>query len=79
LSACRELVGLHRAGAVRRRQCREGAAWCRDDYFSCDPPTELGVAEVIIAASRRGRSGTVRVRWDADAQRFEDLEEGEGF
>jgi replicative DNA helicase len=48
----------------------------RDDYYNADSP-EQGIAELIIAKQRNGPTGTVKVRFDKQWTRFDNLAEGE--
>ena len=48
----------------------------RDDYYNPESP-EQGIAELIIAKQRNGPTGTVKVRFDKQWTRFDNLPEGE--
>jgi replicative DNA helicase len=48
----------------------------RDDYYNQDS-AEQNVAELIIAKQRNGPTGTVKVRFDKQWTRFDNLAEGE--
>ena len=48
----------------------------RDDYYNADSP-EQNVAEIIVAKQRNGPTGTVKVRFDKQWTRFDNLAEGE--
>jgi replicative DNA helicase len=48
----------------------------RDEYYNPDSP-EKGVAELIIAKQRNGPTGTVKVKFDKQWTRFDNLPEGE--
>jgi len=48
----------------------------RDDYYNKES-TERAVAELIIAKQRNGPTDTVKVRFDAQYTRFDNLAEGE--
>ena len=48
----------------------------RDDYYNKES-TERSVAELIIAKQRNGPTDTVKVKFDAQYTRFEDLPEGQ--
>lgn len=48
----------------------------RDDYYNRDSP-EQNIAELIIAKQRNGPTGTVKVRFDKQWTRFDNLAEGE--
>ncbi|MBX3227240.1 MAG: replicative DNA helicase [Labilithrix sp.] len=48
----------------------------RDDYYNADSP-EANVAEIIVAKQRNGPTGTVKVRFDKQWTRFDNLAEGE--
>ena len=48
----------------------------RDDYYNPETP-EQGVAELIVAKQRNGPTGTVKVRFDKQWTRFDNLAEGE--
>jgi replicative DNA helicase len=48
----------------------------RDDYYNKES-TERAVAELIIAKQRNGPTDTVKVKFDAQYTRFEDLPEGQ--
>ncbi len=49
----------------------------RDDYYNKDESAEPNVAELIIAKQRNGPTGTVKVRFDKQYTRFDNLAEGE--
>ena len=49
----------------------------RDDYYNRETTTEPNVAELIIAKQRNGPTGTVKVRFDREYTRFDNLAEGE--
>ncbi|HVJ89242.1 MAG TPA: replicative DNA helicase [Labilithrix sp.] len=48
----------------------------RDDYYNADSP-EQNIAELIVAKQRNGPTGTVKVRFDKQWTRFDNLPEGE--
>ncbi len=48
----------------------------RDDYYNKES-AERNVAELIVAKQRNGPTDTVRVRWDGQYTRFDNLAEGE--
>lgn len=48
----------------------------RDDYYNPESP-EQGIAELIIAKQRNGPTGTVKVRFDKQWTRFDNLPDGE--
>jgi replicative DNA helicase len=48
----------------------------RDDYYNAESP-EQNIAELIIAKQRNGPTGTVKVRFDRQWTRFDNLAEGE--
>jgi replicative DNA helicase len=48
----------------------------RDDYYNQDSP-EQNIAELIVAKQRNGPTGTVKVRFDKQWTRFDNLAEGE--
>ncbi len=48
----------------------------RDDYYNQDSP-EQNIAELIVAKQRNGPTGTVKVRFDKQWTRFDNLPEGE--
>ena len=48
----------------------------RDEYYNKET-AERNVAELIVAKQRNGPVDTVRVRWDAQYTRFDNLAEGE--
>jgi replicative DNA helicase len=48
----------------------------RDDYYNKESP-DRAVAELIIAKQRNGPTDTVKVRFDAQYTRFDNLAEGE--
>jgi replicative DNA helicase len=48
----------------------------RDDYYHQDSP-EQNIAELIIAKQRNGPTGTVKVRFDKQWTRFDNLADGE--
>jgi replicative DNA helicase len=49
----------------------------RDDYYNKEASTEPNVAELIIAKQRNGPTGTVKVRFDREYTRFDNLAAGE--
>jgi replicative DNA helicase len=49
----------------------------RDDYYNKEDSPEQGVAELIIAKQRNGPTGTVKVRFDKQWTRFDNLPDGE--
>ena len=49
----------------------------RDDYYNKDTTTEPNVAEIIVGKQRNGPTGTVKVRFDNQYTRFDNLAEGE--
>ncbi len=49
----------------------------RDEYYNREATTEPNVAELIIAKQRNGPTGTVKVRFDREYTRFDNLAEGE--
>lgn len=46
----------------------------RDDYYDKEDPDKQGHAEVIIGKQRNGATGTVKLRFDAQFNRFRDAE-----
>lgn len=48
----------------------------RDDYYNADT-VEQNVAELIVAKQRNGPTGTVKVRFDKQYTRFDNLADGE--
>ncbi|MNJ91033.1 Replicative DNA helicase [compost metagenome] len=46
----------------------------RDDYYDKEDPDKQGHAEVIIGKQRNGATGTVKLRFDAQYNRFRDAE-----
>lgn len=50
----------------------------RDDYYRKDS-NDRGVAELIIAKQRNGPTETVKVRFDAQYTRFDNLPDGDGY
>jgi replicative DNA helicase len=48
----------------------------RDDYYNPESP-EQGIAELIVAKQRNGPTGTVKVRFDKQWTRFDNLADGE--
>ncbi len=48
----------------------------RDDYYNQDS-VEANIAELIVAKQRNGPTGTVKVRFDKQWTRFDNLAEGE--
>src|SRR5690606_1076322 len=46
----------------------------RDDYYDKEDPDKQGHAEVIIGKQRNGATGTVKMRFDAQYNRFRDAE-----
>ncbi|MFV1157671.1 DnaB-like helicase C-terminal domain-containing protein, partial [Klebsiella pneumoniae] len=48
----------------------------RDDYYNPESP-EQGIAELIVAKQRNGPTGTVKVRFDKQWTRFDNLPDGE--
>lgn len=49
----------------------------RDDYYNKEESTEPNIAELIIAKQRNGGTGTVKVRFEKQFTRFDNLEDGE--
>jgi len=49
----------------------------RDDYYNKEASTEPNIAELIIAKQRNGPTGTVKVRFDREYTRFDNLAEGD--
>jgi replicative DNA helicase len=49
----------------------------RDEYYNKENTEERNVAELIIAKQRNGPTGTVKVRFDREYTRFDNLAEGE--
>jgi replicative DNA helicase len=49
----------------------------RDEYYNRETTTEKAVAELIVAKQRNGPTGTVRVRFEREYTRFDNLAEGE--
>jgi replicative DNA helicase len=49
----------------------------RDDYYDREGATNKGVAELILAKQRNGPTGRVKVRFDAQYTRFDNLAPGE--
>ena len=49
----------------------------RDDYYNKEASTEPNIAELIIAKQRNGPTGTVKVRFDREYTRFDNLADGE--
>ena len=49
----------------------------RDEYYNKESTTEPNVAELIIAKQRNGPTGTVKVRFDREYTRFDNLADGE--
>ena len=49
----------------------------RDDYYNKETTTEPNVAELIVAKQRNGPTGTVKVRFDKEYTRFDNLAAGE--
>jgi replicative DNA helicase len=47
----------------------------RPEYY--DPADQPGIAELIVAKNRNGRTGTVRLAWRKDVTRFESLSHSE--
>jgi len=50
----------------------------REEYYNKETP-DRNVAELIIAKQRNGPTDTVRVRFDAQYTRFDNLADGEGY
>lgn len=50
----------------------------RDDYYYADSD-ERGIAEIIIAKQRSGPTGTVKVRFDKEWTRFDNLSEADEY
>jgi replicative DNA helicase len=49
----------------------------RDEYYNKETTTERSIAELIIAKQRNGPTGTVKVRFDREYTRFDNLPDGE--
>ncbi|MBL9109680.1 MAG: replicative DNA helicase, partial [Myxococcales bacterium] len=49
----------------------------RDDYYTKEASEEPNVAELIVAKQRNGPTGTVKVRFDKEYTRFDNLAPGE--
>jgi len=49
----------------------------RDDYYNKEGSTEPNIAELIIAKQRNGPTGTVKVRFEREYTRFDNLADGE--
>ncbi len=49
----------------------------RDDYYNRELSTEPNIAELIIAKQRNGPTGTVKVRFDREYTRFDNLADEE--
>lgn len=49
----------------------------RDDYYNREESEEKGIAEIIVAKQRNGPVGKVKVRWNAEYTRFDNLAPGE--
>ena len=49
----------------------------RDDYYDKENPDKQGHAEVIVGKQRNGATGPVKMRFDAQYNRFRDLEPSE--
>jgi replicative DNA helicase len=49
----------------------------RDDYYNKEASTEPNIAELIISKQRNGPTGTVRVRFDREYTRFDNLAESD--
>lgn len=45
----------------------------RDDYYNRDESEQKGIAEIIVAKQRNGPTGKVKVRWNAEYTRFDNL------
>jgi replicative DNA helicase len=49
----------------------------REDYYDREAPEKRGLAELIVAKQRNGPTGRVKVRFDAQYTRFDNLAPGE--
>jgi replicative DNA helicase len=49
----------------------------RDDYYNKDESAEPNIAELIVAKQRNGPTGTVRVRFEKQYTRFDNLADGD--
>jgi replicative DNA helicase len=49
----------------------------RDEYYNKETTTEKNIAELIVAKQRNGPTGTVKVRFDREYTRFDNLADGE--
>ena len=45
----------------------------RDEYYTKDACKEPGVVEIIVAKQRNGPTGTVRLAWQGNYVRFDNL------
>jgi replicative DNA helicase len=70
-------VFAHNSGAIE--QDADNICFIyRDDYYDKDS-SDRGVAELIIAKQRNGPTDTVKVRFDAQYTRFDNLPDGDGY
>jgi replicative DNA helicase len=70
-----QLSDLRESGAIE--QDADNVVFIhREDYYKPDAP-ERGIAELIIAKQRNGPTGIVKLRWDGQHTRFDNLADGE--
>src|SRR5262249_61977373 len=49
----------------------------RDEYYNKETTTERNIAELILAKQRNGPTGTVKVRFDREDTRYDNLADAE--
>lgn len=69
----REEYYLERVRVVRKTTEKPEAFAVREEAHLADLEAARGLAEILIAKNRHGRTGVVRVAWSGERQRFDNL------